>query len=148
MVTLLMTLFDRERSTSRPQHVWGSLSRKQSEIQTQLHVQCSTYRKWHLGYRTVTFRMTSRNLTGQGRASDILGCKHLFPCPFPIPCPLSPPYVLPNHFLYPLSLSSYLHLPSFSTLLSFHTPSLLRPLLLTCASPPPVTSFLTPFPSL
>jgi len=53
MVTLLMTLFDFERSTSWPQHVWGSLSRKQPEIQTQLHVQWSTYKKWQSSYFSV-----------------------------------------------------------------------------------------------
>jgi len=44
-----------------------------------IHVQWSTYRKWHIGYRMVRFSMTSRDLIGQGRAPDILECKYRKP---------------------------------------------------------------------
>ena len=57
LVTWPMTSRDLERSRSWPRYIWGPLSRKWLETETQL--QWSTYRKWHLA---VTWPMTSREL--------------------------------------------------------------------------------------
>ena len=55
-----MTSRDLERSRPWPRYIWASIS--QNPLQIEYQYQWSTYRKWGVGNRMVTWPMTSRDL--------------------------------------------------------------------------------------